>query len=104
MSDNTPEVHYEPFELAVVENKLPDCVENESGVDNGDRARMAFTGIAAYAAASGLYDDLKTDPDTVLSDFLADLRHWADTRKLDWVANLSSSQIHYVAEATGQEP
>ncbi len=102
MSD--PKVTYEPFEIAVVENKIPDCIENDSGIDNGDRARSALTGFAAYAAASGLLDDIKTDPLTVLSDFLADLHHLADDRGVDWVAALSSAQIHYVAEATGQEP
>lgn len=102
VTDST--VSYEPFDVAIVENKLPSHFEAWDGMDNQKRANAALIGLAAYAASSGLLDEIKTDPSTILSDFLADLRHWVDENNVDWMAALSSSQIHYVAEATGQEP
>ncbi len=42
---------------------------------NTDRAQWAASAMAKFAAVTGLGEDLKTDPQTVLADLLADLMH-----------------------------
>ncbi len=43
---------------------------------NDDRALLGSLAVAQFASAAGQIDDIRSDPETVLSDLLADLMHW----------------------------
>ena len=53
---------------------------------------------AEYSAGkegqAGLYDD----PDTVLTDMLCDLRHYADRESIAFKTCLDRAEMHYAAE------
>ena len=53
---------------------------NETGADptNADRALWGALAVAHFASVSGRAEDVHADPETVLSDLLADLMHWCN--------------------------
>jgi|HubBroStandDraft_1064217.scaffolds.fasta_scaffold01552_2 hypothetical protein len=48
---------------------------------NPDRVQWATSVVTRFAKDTGLGDDLRADPETVLADLLADLLHWCDAQK-----------------------
>jgi hypothetical protein len=55
--------------------------KSEADSSNADRARCGALAIADFASATNRAADMRTDPETVLSDLLADVMHWCDTRR-----------------------
>lgn len=55
----------------------------ETGADpsNVDRALLGALAVAHFAGATSRVEDMHTDPETVLSDLLADLMHWCDLQR-----------------------
>jgi hypothetical protein len=51
---------------------------NKTGTDpsNADRALWGALVVGYFASATGRAGDVQTDPETLLSDLLADLMHW----------------------------
>jgi hypothetical protein len=56
---------------------------NKTGTDpsNADRALWGALVVAHFASATNRAEDVQTDPETVLSDLLADLMHWCDAQR-----------------------
>jgi hypothetical protein len=56
---------------------------NETGADpsNADRALWGALAVAHFASVTGRAEDMHADPETVLSDLLADLMHWCDLQR-----------------------
>jgi len=56
---------------------------NKTGADpsSADWALWGALAVAHFAQVSGRPSDVHTDPETMLSDLLADLMHWCDVRK-----------------------
>jgi hypothetical protein len=56
---------------------------NKTGTDpsNADRALWGALVVAHFASATRRAEDAQTDPETVLSDLLADLMHWCDAQR-----------------------
>jgi hypothetical protein len=56
---------------------------SETGTDpsNADRALWGALAVAHFARVTGRAEDMHTDPETVLSDLLADLMHWCDVQR-----------------------
>ncbi len=55
----------------------------ETGADpsNDDRALFGALVVAYFAAATARVEDMHADPETMLSDLLADLMHWCDLQR-----------------------
>lgn len=71
--------------------------------DNGRRAGFAINGLVAYARRTGLLNGRNDeDPETVIGDFLGDLRHLADALGLDYAEIDEHGQGHYEAELRGE--
>jgi hypothetical protein len=53
---------------------------SETGGDpsNNDRALLGALALAHFASATSRTEDIHADPETILSDMLADLMHWCD--------------------------
>jgi hypothetical protein len=74
---------------------------------NADRVAWAGSAMADFATATGLWEDLRTDPETALGDLLADLMHWCDAcgatgrpaQVIDFEAALKRARAHYGNEA-----
>jgi hypothetical protein len=62
---------------------------SETGTDpsNADRAMLGALALAHFAGATSRVEDIHTDPETVLSDLLADIMHWCDLQR-------SASEAH----------
>ena len=69
-----------------------------TAITNEQRAGWAAHAVAEYSAGKegpgGLYDD----PDTVLTDMLCDLRHYADRESIAFKTCLDRAEMHYAAE------
>lgn len=61
---------------------------------NRDRAALANMPLRIFAASSGMNEE----PETVVGDFLADLRHWCDAHGVDFALADTNGYGHYVAE------
>ena len=59
---------------------------------NEQRAKWADTGIRAYQ------QEVKTDDEDVLSDFLGDIMHWCDANNYDFEAALCKAVDMYNTE------
>lgn len=55
--------------------------DNNEWPRNADRVQWADSVVTRFAKATGLGDDLRADPETMLADLLADLMHWCDAQK-----------------------
>lgn len=56
---------------------------NETGADpsNADRALWGALAVAHFASTASRAEDTHADPETMLSDLLADLMHWCDLQR-----------------------
>jgi hypothetical protein len=70
---------------------------------NLGRASRAEAAILQYAIAKGEARGLYTDTETIFTDFLADLMHFADREGLDLERCISMAALHYDAEKSGPE-
>jgi hypothetical protein len=70
---------------------------------NLDRAGRAEIGILHYAIAKGEARGLYTDIETVFTDFLADLMHFAEREDLDVHRCIHMATVHYEAEKAEPE-
>lgn len=69
-------------------------------ISNADRAACAEQGLLSYSAAKEGGDDLYDPVEDVLSDFLADLMHFADSEgiSIDFQACLNRASMNHEAE------
>jgi hypothetical protein len=73
---------------------------------NADRALWGELAVVSFASVTGLGEDVRSDPETVLSDLLADLMHWCDAREtrtcvsgpVDYESALERAREHYSKE------
>jgi hypothetical protein len=65
---------------------------NETGADpsNDDRALCGALAVAHFANVTSRAEDMHADPETVLSDLLADLMHWCDVQRPNFELQESS--------------
>jgi hypothetical protein len=56
---------------------------SETGVDpsNADRSLCGALAVAHFASVTSGAEDIYADPETVVSDLLADLMHWCDLQR-----------------------
>lgn len=47
--------------------------------------------------------DVGEDDETTLTDLMADLMHWCDSRGLEFALVENRAEIHYAAEVRGEE-
>lgn len=66
--------------------------------DSQDRGTTIARGLATLQWYESLFDKGGEDPETILSDLIADLHHLADYRGLGWFTILNRAQWHYDAE------
>jgi len=64
---------------------------------NEDRAGAALVGLTAYAQHKGLIQ-AGEDAETILGDFFADVRHYADAEKLDVAKLWARGQMNHAEE------
>lgn len=72
--------------------------EKNREVDNNTRAEWADKGVRAFQ------NTVKTDDESVLGDFIADLMHWADKNNYDFEAALDRGRSHYEEEIREHGP
>jgi len=73
---------------------------------NADRALWGGFALSTFARISGSEQDLHTEPETVLTDLLADLMHWCDNGgilgskigSIDFDSALGQARIHHCQE------
>jgi hypothetical protein len=65
---------------------------------NDTRAEWARAGLVAFAAATGQDPD---DQEEVVTDLLADLRHYCDLAEISWDDVLRHADMHHAFESTG---
>jgi hypothetical protein len=75
-----------------------DDIAEASDVTNSERADWANAALTTFARVTGQLGDLDADGETVLSDLLADLHHWADALGIDWESASGRGDYHYVCE------
>ena len=79
-------------------NSLRKQYQNEYRQDRGERVTIAYLNLfdpEAYA---------EKDSETVLTDLLADLMHYASNRKIDFCWCHARAQAYYEAETAEEEP
>jgi len=64
--------------------------------DNQERADWAKRALITFAADTGL--DMEEEPETAISDLLADLMHLARQMGLDWDQAMETATMNYDAE------
>jgi hypothetical protein len=67
-------------------------------ITNKDRAGWAGMAVLEYATAKGSAGGLYDPPETVLTDLLCDLMHYASAKEIDFAACLDRARLHYDAE------
>ena len=67
-------------------------------ITNEQRAGWAAHGVLQYATGKEGGEELYEDPETVLTDLLCDLRHYADRESIDFKTCLDRAETHYDAE------
>ena len=73
---------------------------------NADRSLWGGFAVVSFASVTGLRGDIEVDPETVLTDLLADLMHWCDVQKasgcmpepIDFESALERARDHYGEE------
>ena len=58
-------------------------VKNNAAASNTDRSLRGALAVVSFADVTELNRDVQTDPETVLSDLLADLMHWCDVQNTE---------------------
>lgn len=66
---------------------------------NDERAEWAASAVDAFADITNMRN-AGEDDETILTDLLADLRHWADREGIDWKAVVTTAEMHYDAETS----
>lgn len=66
------------------------------------RIRAARVALSAYAATSFPEGELANDPETVISDLIADLVHYCESLNLDYERAKVRGERHYRAEIEGE--
>ena len=69
-------------------------------ITNEQRAVWAAHAVQQYAIGKEGGEELYDDPETVLTDLLTDLRHYADRENIDLKTCLNRAEMHYDAEVT----
>lgn len=93
---NDPAIH-----TAIIENALG---TPEDFSDRDDLTKISANAEGRADQVLRIWTDYDSnEPDTVLSDALADLRHWADARGIDFDAVVDRSQRSYSYELEEQE-
>jgi hypothetical protein len=67
-------------------------------ITNERRAAWAAQTLLQYAISKEGGEELYDDPETVLTDLLCDLRHYADRESIDFKTCLDRAEMHYDAE------
>lgn len=67
-------------------------------ITNDQRAGWAAHGILQYATGKEGGEELYDGPETVLTDLLCDMRHYADRENFDFKICLDRAEMHYDAE------
>jgi hypothetical protein len=78
---------------------------NAGTPSNRTRAALGANALRRFAEAVGAVDDLRSEPETVLTDLLADLMHWCRPRRRNYGTGtivfesaLSLARRHYLLE------
>jgi hypothetical protein len=71
---------------------------------NKDRAEWGGMALLEYAIAKGSNGGLYDPPETVLTDLLCDLMHYAELKEIDFAACLERARMHYDAEKAEEDP
>ncbi|TJW14415.1 MAG: hypothetical protein E5W82_10590 [Mesorhizobium sp.] len=66
-------------------------------MDNQTRAQWADSALSAFATECGMRD-AGEDDETIMGDLLADLRHLADARGIDFDKLMRRANMNYEAE------
>jgi hypothetical protein len=56
-------------------------IKSHADPSNSDRALWGSLAVATFASVTGQSGDVEVDPETVLGDLLASLKHWCDVQK-----------------------
>jgi hypothetical protein len=85
---------------------------SETGADpsNDDRALLGALAVAHFASATNRVEDMYTDPETVISDLLADLMHWCGLQRstgglqesIGFDSALERARDYYVEECSDE--
>jgi hypothetical protein len=67
-------------------------------ITNEQRAGWAAHALLQYATGKEGGEELYDDPETVLTDLLSDLRHYAGRETIDFKTCLDRAEMHYDAE------
>ena len=74
---------------------------------NNKRADVVIKPLVIFAQSVGMkFDGVSNDgdgPEYIVSDFLADLRHYCKREGISWSAVTKRSAMHYNAEKFGYE-
>lgn len=65
---------------------------------NAERASRAEHLLIFYAYREGRSDELSSSEETVLTDLLADLMHYAHSMRMDFQNCIDVAQMHFDAE------
>jgi hypothetical protein len=86
-------------------NPVESVGDNSDRPQNTDRAHWAAFALMRFAETTGLGEDLQSDPQTVVTDLLADLMHWCDAQRtsgldeaIDFESALRRARHHYREE------
>lgn len=83
----------------MAKDDITQATEEETGKSAQERAEARFTPAwAAYWLACGSNSTPEPD-ETMVSDLLVDLRHFAAAHDLDWDDVEGSAEMHYQAES-----
>jgi hypothetical protein len=84
----------------------------ETGADpsNVDRALPGALAVAYFASVTSRVENMHTDPETVISDLLADLMHWCDLQRstgelqesIGFDSALQRARDYYMEERSGE--
>jgi hypothetical protein len=80
--------------------------KRNTGPSNSDRALRGELAAVSFPSVTGLNSDIRVDPETVLTDLLADLMHWCDAEtnrssnpeSINFESALKRARKHYRSE------
>lgn len=85
---------------------------SETGADpsNVDRALLGALTVAHFASVTSRVENMHTDPETVVSDLLADIMHWCDLQRptgelqesIGFDSALQRARDYYMEECSGE--
>ena len=71
--------------------------------NNRKRAEWASRALKEYALNVSSLNDFELEPETTVSDLLADIRHFCDSKEIDFDDALAQAKRHYGAEMMGDD-